>query len=316
MRTISRTISVVVFINLVMAGFVLAEKAPEEEPTEVIPEAVELPAVEVPVSPEPPLPPGVIATRRGLRGRLSQLARSRYGLTSPRQEVQARIAQFVAAETALVIPTTETIEKAPDFVETTVKDLNIMCRIFDKELKVSDQFRGLYDLAMFSDSFEDLFNQRHFFGQESRRTKGIYLDGYGALFLIEVNFPLSAPPQAEEQEKQIEEGVDPVWIQAEQELYSPEKLEKKEKETDPTKEYTAEKIEDLKRKLVKTLKHTANMKSLKADESVIISVKGRHSAASPTKVLIIRANKSDLDAFAKGELDFDKFVEKVQMLMY
>jgi hypothetical protein len=32
--------------------------------------------------------------------------------------------------------------------------------------------------------------------------------------------------------------------------------------------------------------------------------------------LIIRVEKSDLDGLAKGELDLDKFRQKVQMLMY
>lgn len=299
MKTISQTISVLIFVGLVTAGFALAEKAPEEEPQEVSVGVVR-PTVPMPTPPKAPKVPHLI-----------------FGpLTSTRQELQARIARFVAAETALVIPTTETIKQNPDFVEATVKDLNIMCRIFDKELKISDRVRELYNLALFSDSFEDFFDQHHFFGQEIHGAKGIYLDGYGALFQIEVSFPLSAPPQAAEQEKKIEEGGDPVWIQAERELYSPEKLKKKAKKPDPTKEYDAEKVEDLKRKLVETLKQTANIGSLKADESVIISVTGRHSAENPTKVLIIRAKKPDLDAFAKGELDFDRFSQKVQMLMY
>jgi len=315
MKTINRTISVLVFVNLLTVSFALAEKVPEEKPAEIIPETVELP-----VPPELPRVelPRVIQPTRRRRGRLSDLSSSFLydQLTSPRQEMQARIAQFVAAETALVIPTIETIEKAPDFIQTTVKDLNIMCRIFNKELELSDQVPELYEMVMFSDSFEHFFDHRGFFGQEARRTKGIYLDGYGALFLIEVDFPLTAPPQAEEKEKQIEEPGDPVWRQAEQEIYSPEKLKKKEKEADSAKEYDAEKVEDLKRKLVKSLKYTANIRSLKADESIIISVRGHHSAANPTKVLIIRVKKSDVDAFAQGELDSGKFGQKVQMLMY
>ena len=315
MKTINRTISVLVFVNLLTAGFALAEKVPEEKPAEIIPETVELT-----VSPELPRVelPRVIRTTQRRRGRLSDWAGSYLydPLTSPRQEMQARIAQFIAAETALVIPTIETIEKAPDFIQTTVKDLNIMCRIFNKELNLSNQVPELYEMVMFNDSFEHFFNNRGFLGQEGRGTKGIYLDGYGALFLIQVDFPLMAPPQAEEKEKQIEAPGDPVWRQAEQEIYSPEKVSKMGKEADSAKEYDEEKVKDLKRKLVKSLKHTANIRSLKADESIIISVKGHHSASNPPKVLIIRVKKSDLDAFTKGELDSDKFGQKVQMLMY
>ncbi len=35
-----------------------------------------------------------------------------------------------------------------------------------------------------------------------------------------------------------------------------------------------------------------------------------------TTVLTIRAKKSDVDAFAKGELDFEQFQQKVQIFMY
>jgi len=306
MKTINLTIIVLVFVNLAMTDFALGEKAPEKEGLmsqvqrlnksyidKYYTEA-EMGLYAEPLIIEQPIGPMILG----------------------RQELQARIAQFIAAETALVIPTAETVKQNPDFVEATVKDLNIMCRIFDKELKISDRVRELYDLALFSDSFEDFFDYHGNLGQAGRRTRGIYLDGYGALFQIVVNFPLSAPPQVEEQEKQIDEPGDPVWKQTERELYSPEELKKREKKADPAKEYDAEKVEDLKRRIVKTLKHAANIKSLKTDESVIISVKGYHCAENPTKVLIIRANKSDLNALAKGELDFDKFSQKVQMLMY
>ncbi|MHC4425443.1 MAG: hypothetical protein ACYSYV_05025 [Planctomycetota bacterium] len=296
MKSFGRTVSVLVFVNLAMTSFALGEKAREQE---------------------------VLISQ--VQQQLNDFASETVDISSaeplifPRQELQARIARFVAAETALVIPAGTSIEKSPDFIETTVKDLNIMCHIFDKELKLSGQagqIRELYQLALFEGTHEDyLIDQPDFFGQGGRKTQGIYLDGYGALFLIQVNFPLSAPPQVEENEKPAEEPLDPAWKQAELELYSPEKLKKKAKGS-ATRGYDPEKIEDLKRKLVKTLRQTANIRSLKADESIIISVRGRHSAANPTKVLIIRVEKSDLDGLARGSLDFDKFRQKVQMLMY
>jgi hypothetical protein len=215
-----------------------------------------------------------------------------------------------------VIPAGGTIEKSPDFIETTVKDLNIMCHIFDKELNLSGQTGQVRELYMLLDTLdEELINYPDLFSQGGRKTKGIYLDGYGVLFLIEVNFPLSPPPQLQENEKPTEESVDPAWKQAELELYSPEKLRKKAKGS-ATKEYDPEKVEDLKRKLLKTLRQAANIRSLRADESVIVSVRGRHCAANPTKVLIVRLKKSDLVGLAKGEMDLDKFRQKVQMLMY
>ena len=39
-------------------------------------------------------------------------------------------------------------------------------------------------------------------------------------------------------------------------------------------------------------------------------------AAPSATVLTIRAKKSDVDAFAKGELDFEQFQQKVQIFTY
>jgi hypothetical protein len=45
---------------------------------------------------------------------------------------------------------------------------------------------------------------------------------------------------------------------------------------------------------------------------------GNPSATSypslPPSILTIRAKKSDIDAFSKGELDFNKFYERTQLL--
>ncbi|HUV67081.1 MAG TPA: hypothetical protein VMW24_24550, partial [Sedimentisphaerales bacterium] len=45
-------------------------------------------------------------------------------------------------------------------------------------------------------------------------------------------------------------------------------------------------------------------------------VYGQTGASSSTTVLTIRAKKLDVDAFAGGELDFDRFREKVKTVMY
>ena len=231
----------------------------------------------------------------------------------------AKRSQGGAAGTVLVIPTIESLESAPNIVETVTKDLNIMCRIFDKELglatKVGQDKVLSIMLHHLQGSVAELSKQAPtFFGEGSRETKGMYLEGYGAVFLIKVNFQLAAPPQAEEPEKKADESRDLVWKQTEQELYEPEKLEKKEGAVDQA--YDESKVEDLKEKLVRTLKHAANVQSLKAGEQVIVTVRGSQAASGPAKVLSIRAKKSDVDAFAKGQLTLDQFRQKVQILMY
>lgn len=289
MKSFSRAISVLILVSSVTPSFALAESGVEPGP-------VELPGLGVaPIHP------------------------------SPQKRVSYQLAeapsQPSATGTVLVIPTAESIESAPDLVETATKDLNIMCRIFDKELglspKTPEQEQIFHNILLQIDrtSSPQWLQAPSFFGQVSREARGMYLEGYGAVFLMKVDFQLTAPPQAEESEKPTAEDVDPVWRRTEQELYEPEKLKQKEKAS-VAGQYDELKVEDFKAKLVRTLKHAANIRSMKADERIILTVRGPQPPMGPAKVLSIRAKKSDVDAFAKSQLNLDQFREKVQILMY
>jgi hypothetical protein len=196
---------------------------------------------------------------------------------------------------------------------------------------------------------------------------------------MDVNIPLSSPPRAKKTEKDESkiEKVDSVWNQAKQEIFHPSPYQKT-RTNDPSDRYDERKVEELKSRLIKALKHAANMRNLEPEESIILTVIGkglksnalmsygisggggiggygggygggaggyggagygvgysssvddsagnrrggsRYSrtrtvpGSAPT-VLTIRAKKSDVDAFSKGELDYDKFREKVQILTY
>jgi hypothetical protein len=193
----------------------------------------------------------------------------------------------------------------------------------------------------------------------------MYLQGYGALFLMKVDFPLSPPPQAQEEKDTIkEEGIDPVWDRVRREIYEPEKVDIGRRADRPESKYDAEKAENLKTTLIKALKHAANIRSLKPDESVILTITGRGEATgrkiatarvlpergqilvqertadgkmidmlvqgtssdvedvldglvlSSPAILVIRTKKLDIDEFAKGDLDFDQFRQRTQMLTY
>ena len=258
----------------------------------------------------------------------------------------------------LVIPNTEI--KAEELVSIT-QDLQVMAHIFHKIFTGPRLTEGIF------------MDYGDFFGRGSRATEAVCLQGYGVLFLMEVNIPLSSPPKTKEQEKDEKtQKADSVWQQAQQEIFQPA----------PTRTgaldfeiYDAEKVEELKSRLIKALKHAANMKNLEPDELIILTVigkglksnarisytgvsgseisawpaggavsygragfgrhgeqdgsysgdgRGRYSrakslpviSASASTVLTIRAKKLDIDAFAKGELDYDKFREKVQILIY
>jgi len=269
----------------------------------------------------------------------------------------------------LVIPNTEI--KTEDLVEIT-QDLQVMAHIFHKIFTGPQLVEGIF------------MNYGDIFGRGSRATEAVYLQGYGALFLMEVNIPLSSPPRAKETEKdESKEKVDSVWNQAKHEIFHPSPYNKT-RTTDPTERYDEKKVEELKSRLIKALKHAANMRNLEPNESIILTVIGKGLKSNPLMsyggygggeiraysgygdygggagsyggagygvgygssvddgasnrvstrryittrsvpggigmsaptVLTIRAKKSDVDAFSKGELDYDKFREKVQILKY
>ena len=236
----------------------------------------------------------------------------------------------------LVIPTAEI--KPQDLV-TMMEDMTVMCHIFDKKLAQSN----LIPRQIFSSNIR-LSTP---FSRDSRSTGAMYVQGYGTLFLTKVDFLLSPPPEAQKEKKIEEEDTDPLWTQMKQEMYEPEDVSRRRRTDDrPEEKYDAEKVENIKTTLIKALKHSANIRGLKPDESVILTVTGKtgqsattfvtrvrvnsdwHSkyittepagagsgSLSPT-VLTIRAKKADIDAFAKGKLSFDQFRQRTQLLLY
>jgi len=274
----------------------------------------------------------------------------------------------------LVIPAAEV--KAEDLDEIT-QDLHVMSHILDQKFKERRQIAGVFT------DFGD------FFGRDERETEAIYLQGYGVLFLMEVNFTFAPPPEPQEKpDQETEEHLDETWKRAKRELFSPEDPTVR-RQLDSTEGYDAEMVEELKRELFRTLKHAANIRSLKPEEWIIVTVVGegrqpseifigdpyggrtdrryrssrfRRGGSSGMSgsgggmgmmdemgggygggmggygggfgfgfgmggfggmggyysetVLTIRVKKSDVDAFAKDELDFDQFRQKVQIFLY
>ena len=218
----------------------------------------------------------------------------------------------------LVIPAAGDTKQTSQPSWATVKELNIMCRVFDNKLKLyqpalPDLLSNIYFQTRSDQSLDVL---RTFFGQMTHNTKCIYLEGYGALFLMNVNFQLTAPPPLElPKQKPTEpaEPVDKVWEQIKRELYAPPSVPK-----EPVrKAFDINKVEQLTTNIVKTLKHAANIQCLKPDEFVIVTVNGNEQTIGAPRVLTVltvRAKKSDIDAFAKATLNLDQFRKKVQIV--
>jgi len=249
-----------------------------------------------------------------------------------------RTSKYGRAGTVLVIPTAET---TAEDIATIMEDMSVMSSILDKKLGRSHEVSGyFYGSFGFSSGFP--------FSWGCRGTEGIYLDGYGALFLIKVDFPLAPVPEAVEEEIE-EEPADLVWEQTRQEIFEPMDVRRKSDyfRREEEREYDAEKVEELKDKLIKALKHAANIQNLKPNEWIILTVVGEteqtgevivsriytvikgdditadvplplpiETVFSSPGVLTIRVKKSDAEAFSKDELDFDKFSKRVQIFTY
>lgn len=221
------------------------------------------------------------------------------------------VSRFRNADTVLVVPTAETASQSPEVLSAVTKDMNIMCRVLDKELGLPASVPtdiSYYYFRTPRTTAPELYSA----SGAGRYAQGTYLEGYGALFVLEVDFPLVPSPEPEQTE---EDEDDSVWRQTELEIYHPDEL-RKDKDDSPAKEYDPQKIDDLQTKLVKALKYAARIRGLKPDEWVIVTVKSRQPAAVPGKVLTIRAKKSEIDSFHKRNIDLDQFRQRVQMFTY
>jgi len=174
-------------------------------------------------------------------------------------------------------------------------------------------------------------------------TRSLYIEGYGALFFMNVNYPLLPPPVTKETEPK--DGSNAEWDEARRELrHEPEPFFDWSEAGGPRsggEEYAADKVENLKRNLLMALKNAAHIRPLKSDETVTVVVTGRGSAQAkvidrkrthegeggatiiertetegkPGR-LLLRARKSDADAFLRDKLSFEEFRKKATIFIY
>jgi hypothetical protein len=242
MKTFMRIVTVFVVLNVLMGSFAFAQSASEKEEMEAAKEDMKK--------------AGEKMREAGERYRHELFT----GLSRGRSTLQ-----HSGAGRVLVIPAAETNVEC---LVTMMEDMSVMSSILDKKLGRSHEVSGrFYGSFGFSSGFP--------FSWGSRGTEGIYLDGYGALFLIKVDFPLAPVPEAVEEEIE-EEPADLVWEQTRQEIFEPMDVRGKRDyfRHEEEREYDAEKVEELKDKLIKALKHAANIRNLKPEEWVILTVVG------------------------------------------
>jgi hypothetical protein len=250
---------------------------------------------------------------------------------------------------ALVIPKDSTDAKNIAEVE---EDLNVMAHILDKASSENKGARAM-GIAVFGWS-------------PGAAPQNLYIEGHGAIFFLNVNYPL-LPPATKKDDSDAKEKPDTEWDEARREIagvgrgQGPDVFLFENHLMDPWAgkagmEYDAERVEDLKKDLVSALKNAANIRKLRGDETVTVVVTGaaagtagktiktssggggggRESGsrtvneyrtvskfgtsggANPVSAskLILRARKSDTEAFQNGKLNGDEFRKKVTVMLY
>lgn len=332
MKTLTQTMIAFVVLSLLATAFTLAQTS---QPITPSPAPTPAPA---PASPTPPTLPSSSAdfVANDLSNLLGDLSWNSWS---------------DSAGTVLVIPSKQTTTE--DLIAIN-EDMNVMSRIFEKNL----------EKERVTTVNSDIFTPKRvpygmLLGSSRSQIQSMYLQDYGALFMLKVDFPLtpSSEAQQEQQDTEKQEEGDSVWKQTQQEMYEPGRVNTRRQPGKQQVKYDPEKVENLKTTLIKTLKHATNIRSLMPDESVILTVSGGGQSdgtkitaisvagknqilvtekradgkskmriingntlddigLSSQTVLVIRAKRSDIGAFAKGELDLDKFRTRVQMFTY
>ena len=244
-------------------------------------------------------------------------------------------------ETLLIVPTPQT---KPQDIAMIAEDTKIMSRILTKALREANLTPPASPYAPYAAKW-DFFAH----GMPSDQADALYIDDFGVIFFMKVDFPLAPGPQPE-QETKTEEAADPVWARTKEEIYDPQRSRFARRTDRPDEEYVEqydpEKVQTLKITLIETLKHAANMRTPKPQDSIILVIAGSADEprdidaatyaytlttgdrdefveymSAPTEVgssraatLILRVRKSDVDDFAAGKLDMDQFTKKAEIL--
>jgi hypothetical protein len=242
-----------------------------------------------------------------------------------------------AHETVLVVPTPDLpAESVADLAE----DLAVMCRILDKTLmpaRVTTGFAygGQSDVFSFAT------------GSQAHGAQGLYLDGYGALFFVPVDYPLVPTEPQEPAPAKAKDSADTVWSATVKEMSG--QPGDQQQAARSALAYDPQKVENLKKAAINTLSHASNIR-MRRPQDVVTLVMGplddnrswersgrrgprmgtgssrgafgqagvgtaRATPGKPTSALLImRVTKADVDALAKGQLTAAQFAEKVQTI--
>jgi len=281
MKSLTRTIIMLAIFNLAIGSFALAQAERKVEGTgePTAPQPVSRPAPPQKPAPEAvaeaaepsPVPPPPALQWDGKKWEIvepgapvppqAQVPAVPAAPPAPSTySVQTRWPGRISSRKVLVIPDTDV---KPEELDALTQDLLVMSHILDERFKESRTIKGVFT------DFGD------FFGRDNRATEAIYMQGYGALFLMEVNFAFSPPLKSEEQkDEKTAENVDPTWQRAREQIFSP-KAPTPGMPAFSKQEAGLVKFDQLKKELIETLKHAANIRNLTPDEWIIVTVVGQ-----------------------------------------
>jgi hypothetical protein len=190
-----------------------------------------------------------------------------------------------------------------------------------------------------------------FFNPASTPFRSMFIEGYGALFLVNVGFPLLPAPSKETSAKEGP-ATGSAWDEARRELYGGHF--ERNWVAGPVEEYNEDKVTRLKDDLLEALKNAAHIRNLKGEDTVTVSVFGgpsgpsargktsitrsspKRSPAGPREereevivkagdegagsprgtVMTISVKKADAEAFANGKMTADEFRNKARITTY
>jgi len=247
-------------------------------------------------------------------------------------------APFGGGTEPLIVPSGEA---KPEVLNETREDLAILSRILRKAAGRTDGQPEAMGIVL--SSLPGL-----------RQPQALYLGGYGALFILNVQFPLA--PAEETKAKPAEKPSNTAWEEARRELYGPKRT------ADPfavvksgprhALAYNADRVARLKREVVEALKNAANLRHVADDEQVVVTVSGaagpgvstakvvriekqvrrterstgdrapvlaevrEEGRSAAVSTLVFRVKKSDADAYAAGKLEPDAFARRVTITTF
>jgi hypothetical protein len=168
-----------------------------------------------------------------------------------------------------------------------------------------------------------------------------YIEGFGALFNLRVGFPVVAPPAAAEKSETTEGPSD--WEKARAALYGGNAAAPAEFGQDPyrrTEPYNAKLVEILKKQVLESLKSAANLRHVKSDEWVVVTITGSPNTSAPqtaatvqpkgnynagvqtsrgsgrATIMTIRVKKSAAEALSAKHGSAEQFWGKVEVNAY